>query len=136
MRANRTCPRCQSPATWYEREWDDILLRCVCGLRKLVYSKRGSVEVHHKTPRSEVRLPRKGSKLQKSLTEIVRNHPGAMNTQEVATQVGDGSAEVASRLMILCNKGLIVKVKEGRGSRGGSTWRLSQACTKLLKLVE
>jgi len=90
------------------------------------------MEVERKTPVDQVKLPRSGSKLQRTLREVAREAPDAISTQAVAQAVVDESADVSSRLMVLANKGLIDRVHAGQGSRGGSTWRLSKLGQRLL----
>ena len=129
------CPKCGGQA-WYCVE-DDIhlVLKCVCGINKLVYSDYPEGGVKHVVPKREILMPPPGTKLSKCIGMMALNWPEMSTTQILADSLSVSTSEAASQLVVLLHKGIVEKVKEGRGVVGGSTWKLSNTAARSLRLL-
>jgi hypothetical protein len=133
------CPKCGSSNACYQRNGPDIALHCLCGFFRVVYSELETVEVHHNGAEADVRLPKTGTHLRRTLF-AVENLEEA-NTAEIAERLWDlglhySMSDVASYLTILRSKGLVESPVIRRGVAGGSTWTLTDAATDLLGTLQ
>ncbi len=130
--AYEVCPHCASKQAMYRCVEDELVLTCMCGYYKVLYSEKGGVIKTHCTPQSKAQLPRQGTKLSVCLGSLASFYPNHATTGQVATVAQGTSSDVASQLMVLQHKGLVEKIADGRGVSGGSTWHLTHASiTKL-----
>jgi len=127
------CPRC-GDITWYEKEGYDILWRCMCGMTKIVCTKKGDAIIQYVVPRREVRLPPKGTKLMTCLGVTASWFPDEVTTAQLARATNHTTSDVASTMTVLMHKGLIERVKEGRGIAGGSSWKITKRAQGLLRM--
>lgn len=126
---------------WYERTYakhtgEEIILRCMCGYERTVYSRYNGVERLHPLPERDLIMPRQGTRSSLCLGVVAGRHPNWSTTGEVASRLGWPNGDTANFLMVLMHKGLLEKVSEGRGIAGGSTWKLTTRARIKLKLGE
>jgi hypothetical protein len=127
------CPKCGSESAWYSRTHTDLVLRCFCGLHKVVFTTLESSEIQ--TNDTEVKLPKLGSHLRKTLN--VLSIFTTANSAEIAERLKDlGSphsvSDVSTYLTILRSRGLVFQTEVKRGVPGGSYWSISSAASTLL----
>jgi len=133
------CPKCASPNAWYQKDRRDVILRCLCGHLKVVSTTLGNICIEHIDVESEVKLPRRTTKLYQCLSALCGLEEGT--TQEIAEMVNFGAgveqslSDVASQLTVLRYKGLVRATTNRKGVPGGSTWVLTDAALKLIKGV-
>lgn len=131
------CPKCGSESAWIEYGIQDTVLRCLCGLHKLIQTKLGNMVIEHSEKAEDVTLPRQGTKLWECLIALAQLAPAS--TAEITVLVNEGKTvrydtnEVSSHLTVLRYKGLVVVTEFRKGLPGGSTWVLSPAADKLLR---
>lgn len=131
------CPKCGSHSARYVKEGPDLLLRCLCGYHKVVYTQLGTIQVMHSDSGVDVRLPKPKSNLHKTLMVVsILDEPYSSEVTERMQDLGvdRNVSDVSSYLTILRSKGLVETVVVRRGMVGGSTWRLTPASLRLLKL--
>ena len=133
-----TCPKCKGFA-WYERvllehTGMEVVLRCICGYERTVYSRYNGVERLHPLPERDLVMPRQGTRSSQCLGVVAGRHPTLSTTGEVAGRLGWKNGDTANFLMVLMHKGLLEKTTEGRGVAGGSTWKLTRRALIKLKL--
>ena len=132
------CPKCSSESAWFEHSQQDVVLRCLCGLRQLVQTHLGNIVIDHSEKPEDVTLPRQGTKLWECLIALyaLESASTADITEQVnhGKQVGYDTNEVSSHLTVLRYKGLVVVTVFRKGLPGGSTWVLTEAAAKLLKV--
>jgi len=124
------CPKCDG-LSWYEKENKDIIQRCLCGYLAFVQTEKNGVYIKHVQPKTQVVLPRKGSKLLKCLGAIVSLSPSHVTTGDVSERSGFTTSKTASYLMLLEHKGLVLKILHRRGYVGGSTWEVTSRAVTL-----
>jgi hypothetical protein len=134
------CPKCGSESAWFEYSHQDVVLRCLCGLHKLVQSHLGSIVIEHSEKAEDVTLPRQGTKLWECLVALAFLE--SASTADITAQVNHSrpkdseydTNEVSSHLTVLRYKGLVVVTQFRKGLPGGSTWVLTAAATRLLQV--
>jgi len=134
------CPKCGSESAWFEYGHQDVFLRCLCGLHKLVQTKLGSVIIDHSEKPEDVTLPRQGTKLWECLVALAALR--SASTADITAQVnhnkkpvpGYDTNEVSSHLTVLRYKGLVVVTEFRKGLPGGSTWVLTASAQRLLQV--
>lgn len=57
-----------------------------------------------------------------------------MSTISVSIEVGVVKGDTASMLIVLMHKGLVNRVKAGKGIKGGSIWELTPSAITYFKL--
>lgn len=131
------CPKCGSEAAWFDYGPQDVILRCLCGLHKLVQTTLGTIVIDHSEKPEDVTLPRQGTKLWDCL--IALHNLVSASTADITAQVNIGreakrydTNEVSSHLTVLRYKGLVVVTEFRKGLPGGSTWVLTASASKLL----
>ena len=137
------CPKCGSQSAVLIREGKDIIIKCLCGLDKLVASEHEAITIAHNEIEEDIQLPRKGTKLAKCLGAAYTLSPAT--TAEITEELNNrgnnwSSDEVASFLTVLRYKGLVDVVTYRKGVAGGSTWEITDItddlmCKKLSKGV-
>ena len=133
------CPKCGSKAARVDQDYSAYYLKCFCGLNQLLQSKYadGSV-VDHIDIDEQVTLPKKGTKLMSALGALFAIEPATTGAVAEMVNIGlseeqkQSNSDVASQLTILRYKGLSDIVEYKRGVIGGSTWRITEKCKKLL----
>ena len=133
------CPKCYSHSAWYSRTAQDLILRCLCGLHKVMYSVLDEMEIMHSDAGADVKLPRPGTHLRKTLLTLECLEEAS--TAEIAERLKDlgqgySMSDVASYLTILRSKGLVCSPVIRRGVAGGSTWTLTDNASDLLSKIK
>ena len=131
---NTICPKCTSIQAHYLVEDDELILKCLCGFYKVLYSERYGRSVIHVVKEDVVSIPKAGTKLSKCLGALAKYHPAIVSTGDIARDLEVPGGVAASRLMVLQHKGLIEVVVCGRGKVGGSTWKLTTRAVIYLNL--
>lgn len=129
------CPKCASTQATYRADGPDLVLRCLCGYHKVVYTTLGTAEIMHSDAGTSVRLPKQGTHLRKTLMaveclEIATTAEITLRLHEL--RAAYSASDVASYLTILRAKGLVDTTTSRRGVAGGSTWVLTDAAEDLL----
>lgn len=109
----------------------------MCGYLKVLSTKIQSIEISHNDVAEEIKLPRKMTKLADTISvlHILQRASSAKITQRLVDLGLDLTVnDVSSYLTILRSKGLVEVVESRRGVPGGSTWKLSDDCLRLLGL--
>lgn len=131
------CPKCGSDSAWYSRTNTDLVVRCTCGFHKVVFTTLGSAVIANIESGTEVKLPKRDTNLYRTLVCVsILMEP---SSAEVTERLRDmkrlhSVSDVSSYLTILRSKGLVDVVVNGRGSVGGSTWRLTDKAEDLLNI--
>lgn len=129
------CPKCGSAYARYDRTDTDLLLKCLCGYNKVIFTTLGEAEIVHTDTGKEVSLPKEGTKLRKTLMTLASLVE--VSTGEITQRLHDlgetfTASDVASYLTILRSKGLVESTVIRRGFTGGSTWCLTDAADDLI----
>ena len=130
------CPKCGGSAG-YERTHCDLILKCLCGYRKVVFTTLGEAEITHCDTQGDIRLPKEGTRFRKTLMVLSVLEEGtsaevAQRLQEVGVPVSVSDA--SSYLMLLQIRGLVFKTVDRRTIAGGSSWALTDAAQDLLNV--
>lgn len=129
------CPKCTAKQAWFEKTAQDLILRCTCGLHKVVATTIKKMEVQYADSGDDVSLPRKGTHLHATtMCLAVLERATSADITERLVELGHDFtvSDVSSYLTILRNKGLVVPVVIKRGIAGGSTWELTSSCKSLI----
>lgn len=131
------CPKCSSMSSWFEKSRTDLTHVCLCGYLKVVFTTLESMTIENNDSGSDVKLPRKDTKLWETLMVLATEVKAS--SAEVTKRLSEMGksytvSDVASYLTILRSKGLVVVVDTGRGVLGGSTWELTQRARELVGL--
>lgn len=129
------CPKCGRKAAWMERDIRDVTLRCDCGYLKVISTTLKSVEITHVDSEAEVKLPRRDSNLWNTVKvlQVLEEASSARITRRLVDLGLEFTvSDVSSYLTILRSKGLVVTTESRRGLSGGSKWKLSDTCIRLL----
>jgi len=129
------CPKCGRKSAWLEKDRQDLTLRCDCGFLKVVKTTLESIEIMHVDVEAEAKLPRKDSNLWNTVKvlQMLEEASSARITRRLVDLGLEFSvSDVSSYLTILRSKGLVVTTESRRGLVGGSTWKLSDTCVRLL----
>ncbi len=111
-----------------------IWSRCIaCGNMALMDITVGGVTIRHQENPVATGLPKKGTKSHACLVSLASIFPAS--TEEVSEIVAQTNSDTASQLGVLAKKGLVERVKERRGVKGGSTWTLTQYSKKALNIA-
>lgn len=130
------CPKCGSSNAAYVKTKTELVLRCLCGFYKVLYSIYDeNIVVQHAEPASKVQLPKTGTLLRATL--MVLKSLDTANSRAVTERMVDLGIEVdvstvSGYLMVLKARGLVLNTNNRRGSAGGSTWILSDVADDLL----
>ncbi|QIN95299.1 hypothetical protein DLP3_136 [Stenotrophomonas phage vB_SmaS_DLP_3] len=124
-------------SSWIEQSRQDTTLRCICGYLKVLATKLERIEITHIDVEAEAKLPRKNSNLWNTVKVLEVRQPAssALITQclnDLKLGAEFTVSDVSSYLTILRSKGLVVTTESRRGLAGGSTWKLSDVCNRLL----
>lgn len=124
------CPKCGSLSARYVKDRTDIILRCLCGLHKVVHSTLETMEIEHRDIGKNIILPRANTRLWHCFMSLVALKQGS--TREVGDVMNSSTgtvntmSEVSSQLTVLRYKGLVEVVDNRKGLVGGSTWVLTE----------
>lgn len=134
------CPKCHSNSARYQWDGQDVWLRCLCGVQKLIESvlEDTKIRITHIDAERDITLPRHGSKLHACFVAL-RGLQSA-TTGEIANFLNYGkkqkerlsNSDVASQLTVLKYKGLTMVIEEHKGVAGGSIWTLTDAAVRRL----
>ena len=129
------CPKCFKRSAWIEADRMDLTLRCICGYLKVLRTKLKKAEVVHSEPRGNVRLPRSGTNLWNVLTTLAGM--GKSSSGELTQRLRDlgkdfTTSDVSSYLTIMRGSGLVEVVESRNRVKGGSTWKITSKCAKLM----
>lgn len=133
MRAE--CPKCGSASAWIETTPVDVILRCMCGLHKLIATKLQEIEIEHNDEPTQVKLPRPQSHLWFTIMvlSVLKEATSAEITERLIDLGKDFDvSDVSSYLTILRSKSLVYTTEFRRGVVGGSTWKLTDGCLALI----
>ena len=128
-----TCPKCLSESARYERDHQDVTLRCRCGFLKVVATRLEEIVIEHI---ESVSLPKRGTNLWSTLTAVAALETAT--TQQITehinghSEVPQTSSDISTQLTILRYKGVVCKLESKRGAAGGSTWILTEKAKRLL----
>ena len=129
------CPKCRSPNARYTKNATDLILKCLCGFHKVVFSTLEQIEVQHNDTGQDVRLPKLGSNLRVTLN-VLSIFPEATSAEITERCVDLGCSfsvsDVSTYLTILRARGLVLQLLVARGVRGGSTWCISDPASDLM----
>ena len=137
MRLWEPCQKCRARAV-YERRLEaltgeEIALKCYhCGWEKVVWSASGITSKAHGL---QVELPKAGTTLEETFCEVVRSWPGRISTTEVAEHADMPKELAAANLHVLMVKGVIDKVENRVGRKGGSYWSVSRRAADIMGLT-
>jgi hypothetical protein len=113
----------------------------MCGYCKVVATRlEENITIEHIDRPEETTLPRPDSKLYRCLLTLAVLRKAT--TLDVTTRLNHGkrknkaltNSDVASQLTVLRYKGLVLAAVERKGVLGGSTWQLTSAAIKLLRV--
>jgi len=112
----------------------DWAQRCRCGLMKFIIKEVDGVALLREVvPRSEMKIPEKGSKLHRCFVALAVVYPSTLNTRVVSTNSGLTPKETSALLVALLSRGIVERVEGRRGRVGGSIWKLSSTAQKMVK---
>lgn len=86
-------------------------------------------------PQNEVKLPRPGTKMRKCLNAVAEAYPHEITTSEIANRAELKLKITSALLTPLMYRGLVERVKERCGVKGGSSWELTVKARELLKVT-
>ena len=130
------CPKCKSECAWYERDDQDVRLRCICGYCKVVATRLEEMVIEHIDRAEDVSLPRQGTKLWNCLMVLFSLEKG--NSQEITDLMNRTHettftvSDISSQLTVLRYKGLVDTTDARKGFAGGSTWIMTEVAKKVL----
>ena len=131
------CPKCGSPSSWLTKTRNELEHRCYCGYLKVIFCQLETIVIEHSDSGSDVRLPRKGTKLWDTLMILtVEDEANSGDITDRLNQMGKlfSVSDVSSYLTILKSKGLVITLNSRRGVARGSTWTLTDRASDLLGL--
>jgi hypothetical protein len=127
------CPKCGSVNAYYELEDEDTLvLKCTCGLHKYLKQVVGGVTIETRLSKYNIRIPKQGSKMSKTLNVLVSAYPRTVDTKTIVGTTNESMSDVCSRLSVLFNRQLIERVENDKNKLGCSVWVLSPSGAQLL----
>lgn len=129
------CPKCTSKNAWVETTKMDKILRCFCGLYKILETKMVEIIIEKNDVAENVKLPERGSNLWSTLMVLSVLEPST--TGDITTRLKlfgkeFDTSDISSYLTTLRSKGLVNQLEYKRGVAGGSTWGLTDKATELL----
>jgi hypothetical protein len=130
------CPKCGAKHSWFERDGDDLIQRCLCGLTNYLFREQedGVTVMRSGVRVPDVTLPADGTKIRKCLLAVRNEYPKNIRTGDIASRTGLRGKETASLVVTLMGRGLLERVEARRGLLGGSVWKLTIVAQKLLKV--
>ena len=127
------CPRC-GQFSWLLLDEEVVIQRCLCGLRKPVaILKDGELREYVYARKKIHKLPKPETKLGKCFAVLVQKYPEPLKTTVISGVIKESAGDTSSQLLVLMNRGLIIRLVPGRGKRGGSVWGLSETVISILK---
>lgn len=136
------CPKCLSANARYVVDGPDIILRCLCGLHKVVHTTLKTMTITHRDTEEQARLPRRNSKLYRTLAVLYVVAPATTQQVTEMLELGRHStddkeeytvSDVASQLTVLKYRRLVDVVSRRKGVPGGSTWDMTSTARRLFE---
>jgi len=130
------CPKCGAKHSWFEKDGDDLIQRCLCGLTNYLFREQedGVTVMRSGVRVPDVTLPADGTKIRKCLMAVRNAYPRNIRTGDIAQKTGLRGKETASLVVTLMGRGLLERVAARRGLLGGSIWKLTVVAQTLLKV--
>lgn len=126
----RSCPKCGATYLWMEYENGMHHIRCNCGLCiPIIQKAEGGMQIK-RTLQPKLMLPARGSKLAKCL-RVLRDLEKA-TSGELAARLNQTVVYTSTQLCTLEGRGLLTRLDRKKGSRGGSTWMLTEVAVSAL----
>lgn len=136
------CPKCGQRQAWLEHTPPDVILRCLCGLWKVVETTLETIKIEHFEAAENIRLPKRDSKLYKTLAVLYAIEPAStayvtemleLGSRHTDTPLEFTVSDVASQLTVLKYRGLVKVLSNKKGVVGGSTWQLTTAAKQIFE---
>jgi hypothetical protein len=140
IRVKFECPKCGQRQSWLEVTGPDVILRCICGLWKVVETQLETVAIRHIDKKA--RLPKRDSKLYKTLAVLYAIEPASTAYVTEMLDLGGRTevevivytvSDVASQLTVLKYRGLVEVVSNKKGVVGGSTWKMTPTAKQMFE---
>lgn len=127
----RKCPKCSGTVLWLEQDDGGLYnIRCQCGLcLPVTEDVDGGMTVQRRLE-SKLMLPATGSKLSRSL-KMLRDVEIA-TSKELADRLSQTVVYTSTQLCTLENRGLVYRLTNRKGTKGGSTWTLTDIALEAL----
>jgi hypothetical protein len=130
------CPKCRG-RSWIEKEEQDYIQRCLCGLFKYLQREIDGVTIlSTAVSQLDVKLPPVGTKIYKCLLAVANSYPKPINTQEIAYHAQLKDKETAALVVMLRVRGIVERKEERRGIKGGSVWELTSIAVQKMNLLK
>jgi hypothetical protein len=129
------CPKCGSANARFVQEGPDIVLKCLCGVNKVVQTTLDQMVITRSETGPNIKLPRVDTHLHRTLMAVYTLDE-ATSHEITQNLIESGQAysvsDVTTYLTFLRIKGLVVQVVVRRGTAGGSSWTLTEAAEDLI----
>lgn len=127
------CPKCNGIAHYECVMEVDLVLICLCGYYKVIYTEVGHITVSTVSKADMKDLPRPNSNIGMCMTVMLNNYPTLLTSEQVYIVLKKNMcrSSVSTNLMILQGRGLIDKIKSNKGKAGGSIWKISSYGEKM-----
>lgn len=136
---SRECPKCKSKSAWITQVDYDVVLRCYCGLYKILATSLNTADMADddtETEFEELTLPKRDTNLWVTLMVLASlesaNSAGITHRLAQFGKKEFTTSDVASYLTILRSRGLVRTTEMKRGTLGGSTWMLTDRAVFLI----
>lgn len=129
------CPNCGGDSKVVNLGADYVHV-CMCGLHKFLIrvNEDGTATLCGVSKNHPKVMPKKGTKLYNCLLQLAGTYPAPLSTLDISNLSDIFKENVASMLVVLMGKGLITRVRSGKGVKGGSIWALASPCVKFFNL--
>ncbi|KVR21705.1 hypothetical protein WK13_34775 [Burkholderia ubonensis] len=114
----------------------DLVLRCLCGLHRVVSTTLDSELGEPPAPKAGMQLPANGTRLYKALAAIAAlGEPTSGQVAEWLRAQGESytTSEASTCLTVLSQRNYVYRVHTRKNEVGGSTWALTDACADLME---
>lgn len=135
-----TCSHCGSRNAWFKVEDRDIVLRCLCGMHKVVKSYLDNITIEHTEEEIFAKLPKRNSRLYRVLAVLYAIEPA--QTSYITEMMGYGRKDeeevvnsdiVSSQLTVLKYRKMVKPLDKKKGIVGGSTWVLTDRARQMFE---
>lgn len=123
------CRKC-GHGTWTEYYDGAWWFRCICGGMFLAERYDGRVRIAH-TPEPKLVLPTTGTALSRCLGTLATY--GIYTTAQLARKLKQDTDTTTAQLGMLRARGLVLKLNNKQGLKGGSSWTLTDKCLLLFQ---
>lgn len=134
------CPKCGTRQAWLEVAEPDVILRCLCGMWKVVETRLEQLTIQHVDSAETVRLPKRDSKLYQTLAVLYAIEPASTAYVTEMLELGSKAtgetfsvSDVASQLTVLKYRGLVQVLSNKKGVVGGSTWTMTPTAKQIFE---